>query len=473
MADSAESGVATEGWGPMRPAIFACMTLVAAIALGLSLLELVSLTLAARAVKSGGSGLETAARLSPLNWDLRFILGEVASAAGRPEVASRWYGEAIARNPACAECAVGLAEVESRLGNDPDPWLERAVRYGRSTASVRVRAGTLYARLGRHEEAARQFAAGALGQRENQREFFALLHRIYPDYVVLDHIIPDQIIPAYFGFARASLGPFAMQRVWERYQRVGLGPDARQEYVAYLLRHGLAHQAWSVWFDGDPPPLGKLLNGDFEARPTNTGFSWRIADGEGVEARIVDCPDCVDRGRALVLRFDGETDAHYSGTRIYVPVKPSTVYRLAARVKSDAITSARGPMLAVAGLKGAETDASHACELWVAGEELRRTFDWRSTSLIFSVPAACEGIQVLVTRLRARRLDKFIGGELWVDDVVLEEMLSSPPPASGEPMQQGALGATIGALSEPAASPQAEIDARPRQEGTGSLVDEP
>jgi hypothetical protein len=175
----------------------------------------------------------------------------------------------------------------------------------------------------------------------------------------------------------------------------------------------------------------------------------------------------------LVLTFDGETDTHYAGTRIYAPVKPFAVYRLAARVKADAITSARGPMLAVAGLKGAETDRTHACELWVAGEELRRTFDWRTTSLIFSAPEACEGVQILVTRLRTKRLDKFIGGELWVDDVVLEEMASRPPPPAGETAQQGALGAAIGALSDPTASPQAEIDALPRQEGAGSLVHEP
>ena len=461
-----ESAGATEGLRRVDRMMFAGMAAVAAVALLISAVELVSLSLAARAVVSGQPGLETAARLSPLNWNTRFVLGEVSAAAGRPELAAKWYAEAIARNPACAQCAVGLAEVESRLGRDPDPWLERAIRYGRSTASVRVRAGTLYARLGRHEEAAREFSAAALGQREGQREFFSLLHRIYPDYVVLDKIIPDQILPAYFAFARAELGPFAMQRIWQRYESVGLGPSARDEYVSYLLRHGLAHQAWSVRFEGETPPLGKLLNGDFEERTTNSGFSWRIADGEGVKARIVDCPDCVDRGRALLLTFDGETDAHYSGTRIYVPVKPLTVYRLAARVKADAITSARGPMLVVAGLKGQEADPTHACELWVAGEELRRTFDWHTTSLIFSAPEACEGVQVLVTRLRARRLDKFIGGELWVDDVVLEEMVSGTPPASGEPVQEGAargsLGAVVGALTAPAASPQPEIDTLPR-----------
>jgi hypothetical protein len=470
MADTAKKVAASVGANESRRRVdrvlFAGMTVIAVAALVVCTLELASLSLASRAVGSGQPGLETAARLSPLNWNYRFVLGEVSAAAGRPELAAKWYAEAIARNPACAQCAVGLAEVEARLGHDPDPWLERAIRYGRSTASVRVRAGTLYARLGRDEEAAREFAAAAHGQRENQREFFSLLHRIYPDDMVLDRIIPDEVIPSYFSFGRTALGPRAMQRVWERYERIGLGPASRDEYVAYLLRHGLAHQAWSVRFEGDAPPLGKLENGNFEQRATNSGFSWRIADGEGVKARVVDCPDCADQGHALLLTFDGQSDPQYSGTRIYVPVKPLTVYRLAARVKAEAITSARGPMLAVAGLKGQESDPSRACEFWFAGEELRRTFDWRTTSLIFRVPETCEGVQVLVTRLRAKRLDKFIGGELWVDDVVLEEMVSGAPPALGESAEKGTLGgsmgAVVGALGAPAPGPQPEVDALPR-----------
>ena len=128
-------------------------------------------------------------------------------------------------------------------------------------------------------------------------------------------------------FAAANLA--ALRDVWDSV------PTSRDEYVSYLLRHGLAHQAWSIQFEREPPPLGKLLNGDFEERTTECRASrGRIADGEGVRARIVDCPDCVDRGSALLLKFDGETNAHY-GARVYVPSKPETVYRLKARVKAE------------------------------------------------------------------------------------------------------------------------------------------
>ena len=91
--------------------LFVGMAVCAALALAVSVAELVSLSLAARAIVRGQAGLETASRWSPLNWNYRFVLAEVTAAAGRPELAARWYQEAIARNPACAQCAVGLAEV--------------------------------------------------------------------------------------------------------------------------------------------------------------------------------------------------------------------------------------------------------------------------------------------------------------------------------------------------------------------------
>jgi len=135
-------------------------------------------------------------------------------------------------------------------------------------------------------------------------------------------------------------------------------------------------------------------------------------------------------------------------------------------VKAEGITSARGPMLAVSGLKGLDSDPSRACDLWVAGEDLRRTFDWRTTSMLFAVPEACEGVQVLVTRLRAKRLDKFIGGKLWVDDVRLEKVASSAPPASSEASQQrelgGSMDAVIGAITAPASPSQPEVETLPR-----------
>ena len=108
---------------------------------------------------------------------------------------------------------MGLAEAKVSRGEDAYPWIERAVQSGRSKTSVRVRAGTLYARLGDHERAAAEFAAAALGQRSNLHSFFSLLHSIYPDWFVLEKLVADDVLPAYFSFAKSRLGTISMQRV--------------------------------------------------------------------------------------------------------------------------------------------------------------------------------------------------------------------------------------------------------------------
>jgi len=415
------------------------ITIAAGVALALSTVELVALGLAQRQGPERLVGLESAARLSPLNWTYRYELGALLARSGLAEAAEPWFRSSLALNPARAEIAIGLAEATATRGSDARPWIERAIHYGRSETAIRVRTGTLYARLGDHERAASEFAAAALGQKSGLRDFFSLLHSIYPDWFVLEKLVSDDVLGAYFSFAKSRLMPLSMRRIWARYEQLGTSDEARQAYVEYLLRHGLARDAWNLAFGNDAPPLGTVLNGSFEEHGEFSRFGWRFVDGEGVKARVRDCTTCSDRGRALSLKFDGATNGHYFGTSQTVPVKRATTYRLSARVMGDGITSARGPALAVAGMKGEEGDSAQACELWVVGEELKRTFRWRPTSLMFGVPEACDGVRVMVVRPRTRRLDKFIGGELWLDDVVLEE-ISSPAeePSSDAPDQGGA-----------------------------------
>ena len=417
------------------------LTLAASVAATASLVELAAMSMSARQGPERMAGLESAARLSPLNWSYRYELGALLARTGLAASAEPWFTQAIALHPARAEAAMGLAEAMASRGEDAYPWIQHAVSVGRSKTSIRVRAGTLYARLGDHERAANEFAAAALGQRSELRSFFGLLHSIYPDWFVLEKLVTDDVVPQYFTFAKSRLGTISMQRVWSRYASLGAPEEAREAYVAYLLRHGLAHDAWALAFGEEAPPVGTLIDGNFEEHGEFSEFGWQLANNEGAKARVRDCLQCPDRGDALSVAFDGESNGHYFGVSQVIPVKPRGAYRLSAQVMADGITSARGPALAVAGLKGEEADAASACELFVLGEELKRTFRWRPTSLIFGVPEACDGVRVMVARPRTRRLDKFIGGELWVDDVVLVEIGSVPEQAAGYSANEGSASA--------------------------------
>ncbi len=392
----------------------------------LSARELLAIYHASKRGPEMGPGLERAAEISPGNWSHLMRLADLEKARGQSSRALTHYRAAIDVFEGCARCWAGVAEAETALGRDPSEALEKAIRYGRSSTSVRTRTAVVYARLGRHEEAAREFSAALGGKQEDTAEFYGLLHRLYPADVVLDRIVEATDLRTYFQFARRRLTSAEAARVWERFERQDESERQRDHYVGYLLARGLAHDAWRVAFPDKPPARGVVINGDFEDAAGHGRFGWALKDGDGVRARVVGCNDCESGRRALRLEFDGEHNAHYHGVAQPLPVVPGASYVLKARVKYDAITSARGPSLMVQGVSGKAGDPTEGCSFITTGEEFRLSSPWRETTLGFSVPINCEGIRVLVARPRTKKLNKFIGGELWIDEVSLERAATGP-----------------------------------------------
>ena len=415
---------------------------------------------------AGGAtaGLESAARWSPLNWRYSYRLGRLDRAVGRNEQAAERFRHAIELYPGCGHCWVALAEARAAQGLDPRAELERAVTHGSATTTVRTRTAVLYARLGQSDEAVREFSAALGGHRKDRRGFYDQLAALYPADFVLDEIVEDIDLPSFFSWARSRATPQLSARTWARYSRYEDSDRARPWYVDYLIGHGFVHEAWRVAF-GERPGETALINADFEdlagvwtRRSGEAGlarqrFAWRVQDGrdkaEGVTARVVHCGDCQQGRRALRLRFDGEHNPHYTATSQYLPVEPGRRYRLTAQVRYQELGSVSGPRIVVQGLAGRRgvggglegggaDDPSAGCRMWVQGEQYRGNSDWRSTTVDFEVPSDCEGARVLVLRSATKALDRFIGGELWLDDFALallpgEELSSEEPaqPAAG------------------------------------------
>ena len=374
--------------------------------------------------------LTSAAKLVPYNWLYPYKLGELMQAAGRRAQAAEYYRKALSLHRACAMCRIGLAEVAESIGEDPTEWLESASRYGASNTLVHKRAAILYARMGRNEDAAREFRAALAGRIDERAEFYSLLNRIYPAEFVIEKVVPDAALESYFGFARRQLAPEFVRAVWKRYRRGELREQTRDAYVWYLIAHGLVHDAWAAALPDRPRGDG-LLDGSFEEGGGYGRFSWEILDGrkdgEGVRARIERCRDCPDGTRAVRIDFDGEHNPAYFGFKQVVPVDAGTRYRLSAHVKAEAVTSARGPALLVTGVWRSTRGASAECKFHFWGEEIRGTVAWRETALVFEVPAGCEGVRVHVARGATKRLNRLIGGTLWVDDVRLERLPGARP----------------------------------------------
>jgi hypothetical protein len=367
-----------------------------------------------------GAGLETSSKISPLNWRFLERRGDVLRALGENDEAARVYRRALDLNPACAKCAVGLAEISMRAGEDPAPWIERAIRYGKSDTQVRMNAAILYARSAEDDRAAAEFSKALLGHKEFQHELFRVFHQIYSPEFVRERIVPTAALERYLKFGLRNLDAASVRATWAELAERGIQPSdpLRRGYVEFLLEHGLVHAAWEAQFGSAPPRDHVVVNGSFEDRDHAGAMGWRILDHDNVRADVRRCPDCADRGNALRLRFSGEHNPNYFGTYQYVPVVPGALYRLKARARADGITSASAPFIAIRG--AAIEEAGKTCEMWAGTEPLGTTTAWRDVAVEFSVPWSCEGVQIVVARPRTRRLNQFIGGEFWVDDVDIE-----------------------------------------------------
>ncbi len=402
------------------------MVVFALLILGNSVRELTGIYFASASGAGAVAGLERAFSLTPSNWRYAHQLAGVSKAVGRHESAVHYYGLAIDAFEGCGPCWIGLAEALSALGRDPTQALDGARHYGRSQTGVRTRAAVVLSRLDDVDAAAEEFSAALGGHRKDRRQFHGLLHRVYPAEFVLGRIVTDADLPSYFSFALEALGPEDTARIWSRYSSMETSRVHRQPYVGYLLKHGRVHDAWHVAFDAPAPLQGPVVNAGFEAYGDAGHFDWTVERGEGVRARVSPCSDCSPGRRALRLTFDGEHNVHYFGVRQYVPVQPGGSYRLKARVKYDELSSARGPGIFVDGARDLSRSDGGGCRLWVVGEQFTGSSSWTDTELEFTVPAECDGIRILVGRPGTRRLDRFVGGDFWVDDLSLEAIENLP-----------------------------------------------
>jgi tetratricopeptide (TPR) repeat protein len=415
---------------------FASLTLIVLLSVGAaySVARVVAITIASGEGLERLSGLERALTWTPSAWRYHYDLGSVARAVGQYDHALLRFDAAIARFPACGICWVARAETEAAMGVDPTDSILQAVKHGRSQTGVRTRTAVLYAKLGRQTEALREFGAAAGGQVDNPYEFFSVLHRLYETQQILDAVVPHWQLAEYFTYARKYLDAESTALVWNRLSTTPESVRHRRYYANDLLRRGTVHAAWRTSFGADAPVGVDLFDGDFSGKHDRHPWGWRIEEVEGVRVDTARCADCEVGDKALRLKFGGDHNPDFHGVVQYIPVLPGAAYLLKARVKYQGLTSARGPSLFVDGITGAMGTSARQCRLRIAGEELLRDSDWRVIQVAFVVPAACEGVRVMVARRKTNKLDRYIRGELWVDHMHLE-ILSTPSKSVEEPAE--------------------------------------
>ncbi|MDZ7809404.1 MAG: hypothetical protein U5L11_03675 [Arhodomonas sp.] len=205
--------------------------------------------------------------------------------------------------------------------------------------------------------------------------------------------------------------------VWERLPPGRRGDEAiAAEYAGRLLRDRRVAEAVRVWRAAEPGfAAGAVSNGGFESPLAGrVPFDWQVRAPEGVRVERDD-GEATSGEAALRLAFDGEHNLRLRTPRQYVVVTPGEEYRLTGQWRSDGLTTRSLPYWRVIG-EGADRREG------LARIEAPRygSWDWQPFSATFTVPEGMELIRVELRRDPTDNLDRFIGGDLYLDDIALE-----------------------------------------------------
>jgi hypothetical protein len=248
-----------------------------------------------------------------------------------------------------------------------------------------------------------------------------------PDFI-LNAIVTDEALPDYLRYLIVHEKLVETFPVWERMTKEGVVPnDVTFYYVDFLLRSGRSSEAVSIWNDlfGRRKADALVWNGGFETNPVGNGWGldWKIRNVEGV--RIDFDPFKRFQGiYSLRMKFDGEHNVDFNHVAQIVPVEPDTNYILASYMATRNVTTKSGISW--------EVYCYPRIDMREATEPLLETNDWTRVELSFHTTSDCGAVVISLRRYKSDKIDKYIAGTVWVDDVKLFKLGPSANAQSGK-----------------------------------------
>ncbi len=246
---------------------------------------------------------------------------------------------------------------------------------------------------------------------------------------ILQELIPSGANFRYMYYLIGTQRYPEADAVWQRIISTPgkFDPQLASGYIQVLIsnrRPEDAYQAWEVLRKRgiisptyEETPQNLIENGDFEEKPMNMGFDWRMAPLNGVYIGL-DQTTFHSPAHSLLIQFQGKANYDFYHVNQAVLVKPETSYQLRAFMKTAEITTDSGPRLEI-------RDAYDPRNLDVATQNLAGTTPgWVLISQDFRTSPKTHLIVVILRRFPSQKFDNLISGKVWLDDVTLTEASS-------------------------------------------------
>lgn len=259
----------------------------------------------------------------------------------------------------------------------------------------------------------------------SHEEVFRLAAHATADYSAILEMFPPQpsVFFDYLTFEMKLGNVSAAEQAWLRLLQLSLQFDLRQAfpYLDALIQHREPDSliaAWSALAKRFPEQIGPLkrdsnlvTNGGFERPILQGGLDWRVASLPGALVNI-DSSEAFEGRHSLHIIFDGKHNLDYGHVFEYVDVHPNTRYRFSGAIRVKGITTDSGPRFQV-------LDAFNMENMFLSTENIVGTNDWSAEHLEFETKGDTRLLLVRIARPSSKKFDNEIGGEVWIDGVIL------------------------------------------------------
>ena len=300
---------------------------------------------------------------------------------------------------------------------------DQAVQWAPHYAHTLWQRGNLKLRMGRYAEAFADLRAAAA----SKTSLLPSLIDLAWGFSRNDVKTAEQLIEVENDHERLAFARFLAQKgkgneCFEQVRLLStpLSEQNRHELVQQLIAAKVFRTAFELWRTDKPVALPVIVDGGFEELPRNQfddrGFGWFIF-AKTEPAIQGDALEKLSGKKSLRLRLNGDWKAPNETIAQRIVVEPERRYRISFGVRTKDVVTGGPPAIAV-------KDAGNYERLGQSEAFPTPSSNWQTMQFEFSTKPKTEAVVLEFTRLTAECDPCPIFGELWLDDLVIEDVTS-------------------------------------------------
>ena len=403
--------------------------------------------------------MEKSFALNPHDAELNFSLARLYHILTLDEKkAEAFYISSLELNPLLSSSWLGLTEMfvenaglrEGHLGGSQIGEKQKALATLRRLSELTPKSiaylweGSMLAlRLGDKSMAMKSLGIVAKADPGRRKRVFDICWEIIGDpELILNNVIGDEVLPTYLSYLISKDKLDETFPVWKRMKRERIVSDVREpfdsaqdrpqsnddiafSYIEFLIRKDRGSEAFSIWSEviGRSENDSLIWNGGFENELLGRGFDWKTQKADGVSIDF-NWEKRFQGTKSLRVEFDGKHNVDFYHVSQVITLEPDTDYLLTSYMATREITTRNGISW--------EVYCYPTGSMTKATEPLTETAEWKKVELSFHTPSDCKSILLRLRRYKSPKLDRYISGTAWVDDVKLSKVESNANAQSRE-----------------------------------------